>query len=65
MNKNEKLFNLRSGISVKSERIKVLLQHIIFKSDSELEMNILADSALDEINRISRMSEKIGKILKH
>jgi len=65
MSKKEKLFNLRMGISIKSERIKFLMQNIIFKSESELETEVLAGLALDEINRISRMSEKIGKILKH
>ena len=65
MNKKEKLYNLRAGISVKSERIKFLLQNIIFKSESKLETEVLADLALDETNRISKMSEKIGKILNH
>jgi len=65
MSKNKQLYNLREGISIKSERIQFLLEHIIFKSDCEKETGTLAGLALDEINRISRMSEKIGKILKH
>jgi len=65
MNRKEKLYNLRAGISVKSERIKFLLQNIISGSENTIETEVLADLALDEINRISRMSEKIGKILKH
>ena len=65
MGKNKQLYNLREGISIKSERIKFLMEHIIFKSDSGRETEALAGIALDEINRISRMSEKIGKILKH
>lgn len=65
MNKNEKLYNLRAGISVKSERIKFLLQNIILKSENTVETEVFAGLALDEINRISRMSEKIGIILKH
>jgi hypothetical protein len=65
MNKKEKLYNLRAGISIKSERIKFLLKNIIFYSESEVETQAMAGLALDETNKISRMSEKIGKILKH
>jgi len=65
MSKSKQLYNLRSEISIKSERIIFLMEHIIFKSDGERECGVLAGIALDEANRISRMSEKIGKILKH
>lgn len=65
MSKKQTLYNLRSNISIKSERIKFLLQNIIYKSESEVETQVMASLALDETNRISRMSEKIGKILKH
>ncbi len=65
MGKSKKLYNLRSGISIKSQKIKYLLENIICKSESEVETQVLAELALDETNRISRMSEKIGMILKH
>jgi len=65
MSKNKQLYNLRAEISIKSERIKFLLKNIIFKSEGEVETQVLAELALDETNRISRMSEKIGIILKH
>jgi len=65
MSKKEKLYNLRMGISIKSERIKFLLQNIISKSESEIETEVFASIALDETIKISKISEKIGKILKH
>ncbi len=65
MSKTQRLYNLRAGISIKSERIKFLLENIIFKSESEVETQVLAELALDETNRISKLSEKIGIILKH
>lgn len=61
----EKLYHLRANISIKSERIRFILKNIISYSESEAETQSMAALALDEINRISRMSEKIGKILKH
>ena len=65
MGKSKQLYNLRSGISIKSERVKFLLENIIFKADSDIEKEVFALIALDETNRIAKMSEKIGKILKH
>ncbi|OGI03525.1 MAG: hypothetical protein A2Y25_11060 [Candidatus Melainabacteria bacterium GWF2_37_15] len=65
MVKKQKLYRLRAGISIKSERVKFLLENIIEKLVGNTESQVLAEIALDEINRISRMSEKIGIILKH
>ncbi len=65
MSKNKQLYNLRVGISTKASRIRFLLENIIYKAESLLEKNSLAGLALDEANRIAKMSEKIGKILKH
>ena len=65
MGKKEKLYNLRLNISVESQRIEYLLKTIIYKSESPQEISTLADLALEKSERISKMSEKIGKILKH
>ena len=65
MSKNKKLYNLRARISIKSQRIKFLLKNIICYSESEVETQAMADLALEEVNRISKMSEKISKILNH
>jgi len=65
MGNKKQLYNLRVGISVKSQRIKFLLKNIIYYSESEVETQTMADLAMEEVNRISKMSEKIGKILKH
>jgi len=64
MNKKEKLFNLRQNISIDVERIEYLLKNLIFKSEN-IETCVLAEIALEKSERISRMAEKIGKILKH
>ncbi|HBG49754.1 MAG TPA: hypothetical protein DDW90_09700 [Cyanobacteria bacterium UBA9971] len=65
MSKKQKLYNLRSGISIESQRIKYLLEHAIFKSDDDIEKDVLAELALEKTEKISKMSEKIGLILKH
>jgi hypothetical protein len=65
MSKKQKLYNLRQNISVESQYIKYLLEHVICKSDSELEKDVLAEIALEKSEKISKMNEKIGKILKH
>jgi len=54
ISKKQKLYNLRQNISVESQRIKYLL-----------EKDVLTEIALEKSEKISRMSEKIGKILKH
>ncbi|OGI03808.1 MAG: hypothetical protein A2Y25_07300 [Candidatus Melainabacteria bacterium GWF2_37_15] len=65
MGKNKQLYKLRAQISIKSERVKFLLENIIEKLIGNVESQVLAEIALDETNRISRLSEKIGIILKH
>ncbi|HBG49190.1 MAG TPA: hypothetical protein DDW90_06755 [Cyanobacteria bacterium UBA9971] len=65
MSKKQKLFNLRQNISIESQNIKYLLEHVIYKSDSYVEKDVLAEIALEKSEKISRMSEKIGRILKH
>jgi hypothetical protein len=65
MSKKQKLYNLRSSISVEAERIKYLLESAIYKTESSMEKNVLTEIALEKSENISRMSEKIGKILKH
>ncbi|OGI01260.1 MAG: hypothetical protein A2Y25_01880 [Candidatus Melainabacteria bacterium GWF2_37_15] len=65
MGKNRQLYKLRARISIKSERAKYLLENIIEKLVDNVESQVFAEMALDEINRISKMSQKIGIILKH
>jgi len=65
MSKKQKLYNLRSNISIEAERIEYLLKNVIYKSESQLETSILAEIALEKSEKISRMAEKIGRILKH
>lgn len=65
ISKEKKLYHLRAGISGKSEHLKYLLKNIIQYSESEAETQSMADLALDEVNRIAKMSKKIGRILKH
>ena len=65
MDKDDKLYNLRLNISTEAKGITFLLENVIYKSDSELEANFLADIALEKSKKILKMSEKIGKILNH
>ena len=65
MDKDDKLYNLRLNISTEAKGITFLLENVIYKSDSELEANVLADIALEKSKKILKMSEKIGKILNH
>jgi ribosomal protein L20 len=65
MGKKQKLYHLRANISVEAERIKYLLKNVIYKSENDIERNILAEMALEKSEKISKMSEKIGIILKH
>ncbi|OGH94562.1 MAG: hypothetical protein A2039_08060 [Candidatus Melainabacteria bacterium GWA2_34_9] len=65
MSKKQKLYNLRAGISVEAQRIEYLLKNAIYKSESSTEKDILTDIALEKSERISKMSERIGRILKH
>jgi len=65
MSKKQKLYNLRANISVETERIKYLLENAIYKSENNIEKNVLAEIALEKTERISKMTEKIGRILKH
>jgi len=65
MSKKQKLYNLRSNISIEAERIEYLLKNVIYKSESQKEVAILTEIALEKSEKISRMAEKIGRILKH
>jgi hypothetical protein len=65
MSKKQKLYNLRAGISSDAQKLKYLLEAVIYKSENLLETTVLAEIALEKSERISRMSEKIGRILKH
>jgi len=65
MGKKQKLYNLRSNISIESQNIKYLLEHVILKSDNDIEKNVLAEIALEKSEKISKMNEKIGRILNH
>ena len=65
MGKKQKLYKLRANISSNVQQIKYLLEHCIFKSDDTLEKDILAEIALEKSEIISKMAEKIGKILNH
>jgi len=64
MSKKQKLYNLRSNISVEAERIEYLLKNLIYKSEN-IETCVFAEIALEKSEKISKMSEKIGIILKH
>lgn len=65
MGKKQKLFNLRQNISSEAERIEYLLKNAIYKSETPAETSVLAEIALEKAEKISKMSEKIGIILKH
>ena len=65
ISKKKKLYNLRSNISSDAQKIEYLLKNVIYKSESHLETAILTEIALEKTERISKMAEKIGKILKH
>lgn len=65
MSKKKRLYNLRLNISNNAIRIKYLLESAIYKSDSEMETNILGAMALELAENIKISSEQIGKILKH
>jgi hypothetical protein len=65
MSKKQKLYNLRAGISSDAQQIKYLLENAVYKSECNLEKDVLAEIALEKSERISKMSEKIGRILKH
>ena len=65
MGKKQKLYNLRAGISVEAQRIEYLLKNAIYKSENSTEKDVLTEIALEKTERISKMSEKIGRILKH
>jgi len=64
MSKKQKLYNLRATISSDAEKIEYLMKNIIHKDES-IETSVLAEIALEKSERISKMSEKIGIILKH
>jgi len=64
MGKKQKLYNLRANISADAQKIEYLLKNVIFKAES-IETSVLAEIALEKSERISKMSEKIGIILKH
>ena len=65
MSKKKKLYNLRLNISNNAVRIKYLLESAVYKSDSEIEANVLGAMALELAEKIKTSSEKIGSILKH
>ena len=64
MSKKQKLYNLRSNISSDAQKIEYLMKNIIHKTES-VETSVLAEIELEKSEKISKMSEKIGKILKH
>lgn len=71
MGKKEKLIDLQSKISEKSERIKYLLQSILYSShetlivhkDDAFGIGVLACIASDENEKIEKMAEKLHKII--
>jgi len=65
MSKKQKLYNLRSNISSDAQKIEYLLKNVIYKSESQVEIVVLSEIALEKSKRISKMAEKIGLILKH
>lgn len=65
MGKAEKLYNLRSGIMCEAEKVIVLLEQILNNEDTGAKISVLISIALEKSKKISKMNEKIGKILKH
>lgn len=65
MGKNKKLKNLKFGIMVEAEKVEVLLEQIVYNDEITAKMQVLANIALEKSKRISRLNEKIGKILKY
>ena len=47
------------------EKVTVLLEQITYDAETERKVNILANIALEKSVKISKMNEKIGKILNH
>ena len=64
MSKKQKIYNLRAGISIEAPKIEYVLKNLIFKSEN-IETSVLAEIALEKSEKISKMAEKIGIILKH
>ena len=64
MSKKQKIYNLRAGISIEAQKIEYVLKNLIFKSEN-IETSVLAEIALEKSEKISKMAEKIGIILKH
>lgn len=65
MGKKRKLYDLRSGIMKESERARVVLEQIAETDEFEPKVCVLCSIALDQVKKISKMNERIGKILKH
>jgi hypothetical protein len=65
LSKKQKLYNLRSNISSDAQKIEYLMKNVIYKAESQVEIAVLAEIALEQSEKISRMAEKIGRILKH
>ena len=63
MGKKAKLGRLREKIAIKIERIKCLLDKLIYAADNEIEKDILASIAYDETKRIDKFNQKIDKYL--
>jgi hypothetical protein len=64
MGKRKKLYNLRSEIMCEIEKVTVLLEQITNNDDVEIKTGILASIALENSQKISRINEKIGSILR-
>jgi hypothetical protein len=64
MSKRKKLYNLRAEIMCEIEKITVLLEQITNNDDVEIKTGILARIALEKSQKISRINEKMGSILK-
>jgi len=65
MGKKQKLYHLRANISSNAQQIKYLLENAVYKSESDLEKNVLTEIALEKSQGISKMAERIGRILNH
>jgi hypothetical protein len=63
MGKKAKIGRLREKIAIKIQRVTCLLDKIIYSTDNELEKNILAGIAYDEVKRMDTFNEKIHKYL--
>lgn len=63
MGKKEKLYDLQIKIAEKSERVKYLLDNIMYNREDTVGMGTLACIASEENEKIAKSAEKLAKII--